>query len=73
MPTWDKLLLAAAALIGIASGGASLHARATLAETESRIAVLEAQRTMDHEAISAMKAQITDIHRWMLEERSRRR
>lgn len=71
MPTWDKLLIAAAALIGIASGAATLHARAVLSASESRIAVLEAQRVMDHETVIAMKIQIGDIHRWMLEERSR--
>lgn len=47
LPGWDRLVVAVAAIVGLAGAGASLHARATMADVESRVAVLESQRKDD--------------------------
>jgi cell division protein FtsL len=71
--SWDRVIVAIVALLGLASAGASLHARATLADTQTEIATLKAQRASDLESIKEMKSDIKDIRGWMLEQRGGRR
>jgi hypothetical protein len=57
----------------VATLGASviaLYARAALADTQSRVAVLEAQRVEDAKAIEEIKSKVSQIHQWMWEDRN---
>ncbi len=67
---WDQIVTAAAAAAGLLGAGAAVYAKATMADTERAVAVLQAQRIEDLKTVAEMKAQIADIHRWMLEGRS---
>jgi hypothetical protein len=54
----------------LGSGLVALYARATLADTKTRIAVLEAQRVEDAKAIEEIKSKVSQIHQWMWEDRN---
>ena len=63
MKGWDRLLVAAAAAVAVATTGATLHARATMASVESDVAVLKAQRMEDVKKMDEMRADIKELLR----------
>ncbi len=44
MRGWDRLIIIGATLVGLLTGGATLHARATMADVEGDVKVLKSQR-----------------------------
>jgi hypothetical protein len=44
MRGWDRLVIVGATIVGLLAGGATLHARATMADVEGDVKVLKSQR-----------------------------
>lgn len=61
--TWDQLVITGAAAVGIVSFGATLHARATMAGVESRVAVLEAQWEEMKEQLTELRTDVKELLR----------